>query len=130
MNGLRGFVAGTVVRYGVVPGADLPLRKIAAIEALSSAGQANAAMLGSITVEPNLWPDATVIEWWNILLRLHDVPDRARRLVEAEQIVRSRINWQGTGAHLSGDSCWCLMTGAEEQHAAARPAAGRQRAVA
>ena len=113
MNGLRGFVAGTVVRYGVVPGADLPLRKIAAIEALSSAGQANAAMLGSITVEPNLWPDATVIEWWNILLRLHDVPDRARRLVEAEQIVRSRINWQGTGAHLSGDSCWCLMTGAE-----------------
>ncbi len=47
-RGLRGFIAGTVVRYGVVPGADLPLRKIAAIEALSSAGQANAAMLGSI----------------------------------------------------------------------------------
>src|SRR5207245_6967772 len=47
-RGLRGFIAGTVVRYGAVPGADLPLRKIAAIEALSSAGQANAAMLGSI----------------------------------------------------------------------------------
>jgi hypothetical protein len=112
-RGLSGFIGGTVVRYGVVPGADLPLRKIAAIEALSSAGKANAAMLGSITVEPNLWPDATVIEWWNILLRLHDVPDRARRLAEAEQIVRSRINWQGTGAHLSGGYCWCLMTDAE-----------------
>jgi len=112
-RGLSGFIGGTVVRYGVVPGADLPLRKIAAIEALSSAGKANAAMLGSITVEPNLWPDATVIEWWNILLRLHDVPDRARRLAEAEQITRSRIDWQGTGAHLSGGHCWCLMTDAE-----------------
>jgi uncharacterized protein YfaS (alpha-2-macroglobulin family) len=110
VRGLRGFVAGTVVRYGMVPGADLPLRKIAAIEALSSAGEANAAMLGSIIIEPNLWPDATVIEWWNILLRLHDVSDRARRLAEAEQIVRSRLNWQGTGAHLSGGQCWCLMT--------------------
>ena len=113
VRGLRGFIAGTVVRYGAVPGADLPLRKIAAIEALSSAGKANAAMLGSIIVEPNLWPDATVVEWWNILLRMHDVPDRARRLAEAEQIVRSRLNWQGTGAHLSGGHCWCLMTDTE-----------------
>ena len=112
-RGLRGFIAGTVVRYGMVPGADLPLRKIAAIEALSSAGDANAAMLGSIIIEPNLWPDATVIGWWNILLRLHDVPDRAHRLAEAEQIVRSRLNWQGTGAHLSGGHCWCLMTDTE-----------------
>jgi alpha-2-macroglobulin len=113
VRGLRGFIGGTVVRYGSVPGADLPLRKIAAIEALSSAGEANAAMLGSIIIEPNLWPDATVIEWWNILLRLHDIPDRTRRLAEAEQIVRSRLNWQGTGAHLSGGHCWCLMTDAD-----------------
>ena len=129
-NGLRGFIGGTVVRYGVVPGADLPLRKIAAVEALSRAGKAKAAMLGSITVEPNLWPDATVIEWWNILLRLPDVPDRARRLAEAEQIVRSRINWQGTGAHLSDDYCWCADDRRGEQYAAARPAARRQQAVA
>ena len=113
VRGLAGFIAGRVVRYGAVPGADLPLRKIAAIEALASAGQANAAMLGSIIVEPNLWPDATVIQWWNILLRLHDVPDRARRMAEAEQIVRARLNWQGTGAHLSGGQCWCLMTDVE-----------------
>jgi uncharacterized protein YfaS (alpha-2-macroglobulin family) len=112
-RGLRGFIAGTVVRYGAVPGADLPLRKIAAIEALSSAGHANAAMLGSIIIEPNLWPDATVIEWWNILFRMHDVPDRVHRLDEAQQIVRSRLNWQGTGAHLSGGQCWCLMTDTE-----------------
>lgn len=110
VRGLRGFVAGTVVRYGVVPGADLPLRKIAAIEALSSAGEANPAMLASVIIEPNLWPDATVIQWWNILLRLRDIPDRTRRLTEAEQIMRSRLNWQGTGAHLSGGQCWCLMT--------------------
>ncbi|HEY2524734.1 MAG TPA: hypothetical protein VGI29_06725, partial [Candidatus Binataceae bacterium] len=113
VRGLSGFIAGTVVRYGAVPGADLPLRKIAAIEALSSAGKANAAMLGSIVIEPNLWPDATVIQWWNILLHLDGVPDRAQRRSEAEQIVRARLNWQGTGAHLSGGQCWCLMTDVE-----------------
>jgi hypothetical protein len=59
-------------------------------------------MLASIVIEPNLWPDATAIEWWNILLRVHDIPDHAQRLAEAEQIVRSRLNWQSTGAHLSG----------------------------
>jgi len=109
VRGLSGFVAGTVIRYGTL-GADLPLRKIAAIDALASAGHANAAMLASIIIEPNLWPDATVVEWWSILLRLHDIPNRAQRLEEAEQIVRSRLNWQGTAAHLSGGHCWCLMT--------------------
>jgi hypothetical protein len=32
------------------------MRKLAAIEALSRYGAANAAMLGSITVAPNQWP--------------------------------------------------------------------------
>jgi len=113
VKGLSGFIGGSIVRYGAVPGPDLPLRKIAAIDALARAGKANSAMLGSITLEPNLWPDFTVIQWWDVLLRLSDVPDRARHLAEADQIVRSRINWQGTAAHLSEGRMWWLMSDSE-----------------
>ena len=67
-----------MVRYGAVPGVDLPMRKLAAIEALSSAGKANAAMLGSITIEPNLWPDSAVLDWWSILLRTASMFPTAR----------------------------------------------------
>jgi hypothetical protein len=112
-KGLASFVDGSIVRYGPVPAADLSLRKIAAIDALSRVGKATPAMLGSITIDPNLWPDITVVQWWDLLVRLPDVPDSANRKTQAEQIIRSRINWQGTGAHLSGDPMWWLMSDSE-----------------
>jgi uncharacterized protein YfaS (alpha-2-macroglobulin family) len=111
--GLQDFVAGKVIRYEAVPSVDLPLRKLAAIEALARFGQAKPAMLSSITIDPNLWPDSAVIDWWSILLRMKSVPDRERRLATAGQIMHSRLNWQGTGAHLSGGNLWWLMTGPE-----------------
>ncbi len=113
VKGLTGFIDGSVVRYGAVATADLPLRKIAAIDALARFGNANSSMLGSITIDPNPWPDLTMIQWWDILLRLSDVPDRARQLTEAGQIMRARINWQGTGAHLTGQRMWWLMSDSE-----------------
>jgi hypothetical protein len=55
-SGLRGFIEGRVVRYSSLPTADLSIRKLAALEALSRLGQAEAALLSSIVIEPNLWP--------------------------------------------------------------------------
>ena len=110
-KGLSDFVEGKVVRYESVPSVDLPLRKLAAIDALARVGKANNGMLSSITIDPNLWPDSAVIDWWSILLRMKSAPQRQRRLTAAEQIMRARINWQGTGAHLSGGDLWWLMIG-------------------
>ena len=39
-SGLRGFIEGRVVRYSSLPTADLSIRKLAALEALSHLGQA------------------------------------------------------------------------------------------
>jgi alpha-2-macroglobulin len=111
-KGLSDFVEGKIVRDGPIRAADLPLRKLAAIDALASAGHAEPALLGSITIEPNLWPDSAVIDWWSILLRVPQIPDRQRRLSEAEQIMRSRMNQQGTAMHLASDTrnqMWWLM---------------------
>jgi alpha-2-macroglobulin len=111
-KGLSDFVEGKIVRAGPILAADLPLRKLAAIDALARAGHADPAMLASITIDPNLWHDSAVIDWWSILLRVPQIPDRDQRLKDAEQIMRARLNQQGTAMHLSSDArndMWWLM---------------------
>jgi alpha-2-macroglobulin len=112
-NGLSGFVEGKLAPYEPVASVDLPLRKLAAIEALARVGKATPGMIGTITIDPNLWPDSAVIDWWGILLRLKSAPQRQPRLEQAAQIMRARLNWQGAGAHLSSGNLWWLMTGPE-----------------
>ncbi len=111
-KGLRDFVEGKIIRSSSLATADLSIRKIAALEALSRSGKAEAKLLGSISLEPNLWPTSAVIDWMNLLMRVPDIPDREKRLKEAEQILRSRLNFQGTTLGFSterSDYLWWLM---------------------
>lgn len=112
VNGLRGFVAGRINREGVLRAPDLTLRKLVAMEALARAGSFEADQLDSLTIEPALWPTSAVLDWWSILLRSDEVPDRAARLAAAEQVLRGRLNLQGTTMDFSGeraDQLWWLM---------------------
>jgi uncharacterized protein YfaS (alpha-2-macroglobulin family) len=112
LSGLEGFVQGRVIRYSALPTADLAIRKLAAVEALSRAGRAQPAMLSSIAIDPNLWPTSAVIDWLNILSRMPNVRDRATRLPEAQQILRARLNFTGTLMGFSTertDVMWWLM---------------------
>jgi alpha-2-macroglobulin len=111
-NGLKGFIEGRVIRHSALPTADLSMRKMAALEALSRSGRAEPKMLGSISIEPNLWPTSAVIDWTNVLLRVKDIQGRDRKLKEAEQIIRARLNFQGTTMGFSterSDYLWWLM---------------------
>ena len=94
-EGLRGFIEGKIVRYSSLPTADLSIRKIAALEALSRSGKAEAKLLGSISIEPNLWPTSAVIDWLNVLLRIKDMPERNKKLKEAEQILEVKAKFSG-----------------------------------
>lgn len=112
IGGLAGFLEGRVVRYGSLPTADLSLRKMAAMEALSRHGKAAASHLGSIDVDPGLWPTSGVIDWLNVLRRVEGIPQRERRISEAERILRARMNFQGTTMGFSTertDFLWWLM---------------------
>jgi hypothetical protein len=112
-DGLRKFVEGRIVRYSSLPTADLGIRKLAAVEALSRYGQASARQLTSIAVEPNLWPTSALLHWLEILRRVADIPRREELHREAEQILRSRINFHGsriTFATEGMDNLWWLMT--------------------
>ena len=73
-------------------------------------------MLGSINVTPNVWPTAAVINWLGILKRVDGIPERARRLDEAQQILRGRMVYAGTTMKFSteeSDFWWWLMDSAD-----------------
>ncbi len=110
--GLRQFVEGKVIRYGALPTADYTIRKLAALEALSSYGQAEAQLLTIIPVDPNLWPTSALLDWINILRRVADIPRGEERLQEGQQLLRARMNLQGTRMTFSTegmDRLWWLM---------------------
>ncbi|MEP6942615.1 MAG: alpha-2-macroglobulin family protein [Betaproteobacteria bacterium] len=114
---LVGFVEGRVVRYSALQTADLAIRKMTALEALSRGRTAfNPKWLDSIGIEPNLWPTSAVIDWYLVLKRQPKLARRDERMHEAEQILRSRLNFQGTTMGFStekSDALWWLMISAD-----------------
>ncbi|MBF0343754.1 MAG: alpha-2-macroglobulin [Nitrospirae bacterium] len=113
IGGLKGFVEGKVIRHSALPTADLSIRKMAAVEALSRYGAADNALLASISIEPNLWPTSAVIDWINVLKRVKGIPDADKKLTETLHILRNRMNLQGTTMGFSTestDNLWWLMT--------------------
>jgi uncharacterized protein YfaS (alpha-2-macroglobulin family) len=110
--GLRKFIEGKIIRHGVLPSADLTLRKLSAIEALSRIDQADPRLLDSIAVNPEIWPTSGIIDWVNILTRLDLGSGQPEKLAAAEQALRARLSYQGTVLSFSSadrDRLWQLM---------------------
>ncbi|HTR61458.1 MAG TPA: MG2 domain-containing protein, partial [Candidatus Binataceae bacterium] len=115
-SALDNFIQGKLTRSEPFAVVDLPMRKLAAIEALSRYGKATAPQVSTLTIDPNLWPDSAVIDWWSILSRTPQLPKRDERMTQVQQIMRARINEQGTAMHLSSDprnNLWWLMVSPE-----------------
>jgi uncharacterized protein YfaS (alpha-2-macroglobulin family) len=113
---LRHFVEGTLRRGSPLPTTDLSIRKLAALEALSRYGAAEPKLLGTVTIEPVLWPTSAVLDWRTLLHRLPSIPGRSRRLAEAEQILRARLTLSGTTMGFAterADALWWLMVSAD-----------------
>jgi uncharacterized protein YfaS (alpha-2-macroglobulin family) len=109
---LTGFVQGRITRGSPLATADLAVRKLAALEALSRSGNVTEAQLESFTLEPNLWPTSAVIDWYLIVQRSPKLAQHAQRMAQAQQILKSRLNLQGTTMGFSterNDDWWWLM---------------------
>ncbi|WP_066156946.1 alpha-2-macroglobulin family protein [Hydrogenophaga pseudoflava] len=112
LRGLENFVTGKIERGFWSPRQDLNLRKLAAVEALSRHGRANARLLQSVEIAPNQWPTHAVIDWINVLRRVSDIPKRDEKLAEANNILRARLSYQGSKLVFSTeaeDRWWWLM---------------------
>jgi uncharacterized protein YfaS (alpha-2-macroglobulin family) len=116
VQGLKRFVEGSIQRHSSFRAVDLSLRKLAAVEALSRYTTVSPALLGSIAIEPNLWPTSTLLDWWSVLHRVPGIRNRESALLQAEQIVRARLNLQGRSMGFStegSDGLWWLMNSAD-----------------
>jgi uncharacterized protein YfaS (alpha-2-macroglobulin family) len=116
LAGLEAFATGRITRYSALPTADLTIRKLAAIDALSRYEKARPNMLDSITIDPALWPTSALIDWIGILKRVKKMPRREERLSEALGLLRARMNFQGTVMTFSterNDALWWLMASAD-----------------
>lgn len=112
INALKRFVEGKIVRGSALPTADLAIRKLAAIEALSRYGAADAQMIYSIDIEPALWPTSAVLDWLSILRRVPDIGSAPEQREQALSILRARLNFQGTTMGFAterNDALWWLM---------------------
>ena len=116
LSGLSQFVQGKVTRDFWSPQKDLDVRKLQALEALSRYHRMQPAMLESIQLTPNLWPTSALLDWVAILQRVPAIPDHAKRVAEADQILRGRLNYQGTRMGFStesADNWWWLMASSD-----------------
>lgn len=114
LDALAGFVAGKRARRGSVPAADLTIRKLAALEALSRHRAVSASLLDALALAPRLWPTSALLDWLGVLQRVPEIPQRSRRLAEAQEILRARLQLQGTFLGFSTertDRLWWLMAG-------------------
>jgi uncharacterized protein YfaS (alpha-2-macroglobulin family) len=114
--GLSAFVEGRIARPPLLASGELTVRKLAALEALSRSGKVAPAMLESITVQPNLWPTSAVLDWVEVLRRTPGLPQREQQLAQARQVLRARLNLQGTTLGFSterSDGWWWLMASAD-----------------
>ncbi|MFT3719684.1 alpha-2-macroglobulin family protein [Pseudorhodoferax sp.] len=115
-DGLLAFVEGRIRRDFWSPRADLDVRKLAALEALSRSGRAPARLLDAIAPAPEQWPTHALLDWLAILQRVDGVPRRAQRLEQAQQLLRSRLAYAGTRIGFSteqSDGWWWLMAGGD-----------------
>lgn len=109
---LAAFVEGKITRGAGLATGELTVRKLAAMEALSRAGLVKPGMLDTIAVQPNLWPTSALLDWYQTLLRSTGLPHRDDYLAQVRQVLRARLNLQGTTMGFSterSDDWWWLM---------------------
>lgn len=95
---------------------DLPLRRIAALDAVSRYEAFNPEMMAGLDITPNVWPSSSLVEFYGFLLRQSNVPNRAALLEQVESVVRSRMIFSGGKFAFSDekvDSFWWLLRDAE-----------------
>lgn len=112
LTALTQFIEGRLQFELWMPRDSNDARRLAAMEALARYGKLNPRQIDVLTIQPNSWNTQSLLDWMSILQRVPSIPDQAKRLAEAEQILRGRLTYQGTRLVFStekNDYWWWLM---------------------
>ena len=116
LGALTSFVDGRLVRDSALQTADLSVRKLQAIAALSRYGAARADMLDSLRIDPNLLPTSALLDWIAILEHTPGIDGADAKITQAFGLLRARLTFQGTTLGFSTertDALWWLMISAD-----------------
>jgi len=113
-SGLEAFVDGRITRRSWAPVADLPLRRLAALEALSRYARVKPEQLASLPGQPELWPTSALLDYLGLLGRVEGVPNAAAKRANVERLLRTRLTVGGTTVGFSTERAdsmdWMLAT--------------------
>lgn len=112
LEGLRGFAEGRISTQSSLPTADLTIRKLAALEALSRYGEATADLISTLSPVPHLLPTSALVDWYLLLHRVQGIPGGEGQRRAVEQKLRARLNYQGSLLAFfteERDRLWWLM---------------------
>ena len=119
IQGLAGYLDRRVERDDDFPGTAGILTRLGVLAALARHGAADVEMLDGLDLDLELIPTSALLDWIDILDRL--APERAQ-LDTAKQVLRSRLNLQGTTLGFSTeyrDRLWWLMVSTDANAARA-----------
>jgi uncharacterized protein YfaS (alpha-2-macroglobulin family) len=114
LDALEAFVDGRIQRGRWAPMNDLPLRKLAALEALARHGRDVTARLAALPRQPELWPTSALLDGMSLLRRLPTDAARSRELARIERLLRARLTLGGPTLGFSTEAAdgmdWLLAT--------------------
>lgn len=93
--------------------------KILLMEVLSKYKKFTTNLLSTARITPNLWKSEAVSAWFQLLKREVSIPNQAAQLKQTENILRSRIHFQGSMMNLQGEQGeigqWRLFTSSDQE---------------
>ena len=116
-DGLTAFVEGRhKVNLWAPLQTDTPLvTKLSALEALTRGGRKTAGVTraaSALDINPLHLPTSALIDWWLVVRRLKDLPERVAKLATAERELRNRLSYTGgrlTFTTEKSDYWWWMM---------------------
>jgi alpha-2-macroglobulin len=119
LAGLAAFVDDRIQRKTWAPRADLAVRKLAGLEALSRYGRATQRQFDALALDPGTLPTGALIDWAAILQRLPSA-SQANLRQRLDDVLRARLDFTGTRlsfANEASDHWWWLMTSGDSNAA-------------
>jgi hypothetical protein len=95
LQGLTAFAEGRVKPKYWSPYDDLLVRKLLVLEALTRQGRAPTRIAAALDVDAMRLPTAGLLDWYLVVKRLPDLPQRAAKLAAAERELRNRLSYAG-----------------------------------
>lgn len=94
--------------------------KVLLMESLSRYKALNPSFLTTIEITPRLWKTETVVAWFQLLKREINTPNRGAQLTLVDNILHSRLNFQGSimnlqNSKLDNEAEWRLFTSQDQE---------------